>query len=41
MTSTRKDAPGVAVSNCRLRGGAKIENKADADVLQMGANLVR
>jgi len=36
-----ENVQGVAISTCRLRGGAKIENHAPADAVQMGQNLVR
>jgi hypothetical protein len=32
---------GVAIGNCRLRGGPKIENHAEADAVQIGQNIVR
>jgi hypothetical protein len=32
---------GVAISNCRLRGGAKIENHAPDGVVQVGMNLTK
>jgi len=34
-------ADGVAITGCRLRGGAKIDNRAGKDALQLSANLTR
>ena len=34
-------ADGVAITGCRLRGGAKIENRAGKDVLELSGNLTR
>jgi hypothetical protein len=32
---------GVAISNCRLRGGAKVESHAPGDTVQLGQNIVK
>jgi hypothetical protein len=36
-----ENVDGVAVTNCRLRGGAKIQNHAQADRVQIGQNIER
>jgi hypothetical protein len=36
-----ENVQGVAITNCRLRGGAKIENHAEAGAVQIGQNIVR